>query len=550
MVHKQRSIFEYMSSRKTVGNDQQTTVSTPTVVKIEEETKKEESIEMFCPICEFELTRYTLEARSVHVNRCIDPPLGKRASPQKKRPKTADSVKVEGETFLEPLTLPSGTTTQEDTRQIKEEQTGFEKVNLETAPDELCQPDKGKKRRRSGKVKPPIPDHKILSFPSAGEENVIAVDAFCYSPHASISIYLLTHFHSDHYGGLCKSWDNGEIIICTPITSRLMQLKFKFPQERMFILENYGVPTSIPGTDVQVTVYDANHCPGAGIYVVECSGTRYLHCGDFRASSDMIDKLSAIYPTGFDKCYLDTTYLHPTYTFPNQSEVVSSTSEWIKQKCAIHKSKQQRVVDFFRSRAAHGFDTSEFLVVIGTYSIGKEKLALGISKALNTRIFCPKEKYEILKQYEWDELTQRLNTDDGMNCGVHLLPLGKTRKDMMVEYLKKYASKYKAIMVVVPTGWTYGYGAKQGAGNSAEAKPVKTQIEQMVDSFERGFNVGGSRGDFVTVRKIQVPYSEHSSFAELSQFVQCLDVREWIPTVNMGSVGKQLQLIRQLQGAG
>lgn len=547
MVHKQHSIFEYVSSRKAVGNEEETDVSSSTVIKIEGGTLREERTEIFCPICEFELTRYTLEARSVHVNRCIDPPLGKQSSPQKKRPKTTDPVKV---AFSEPVIVPHDIIKQEKTEEVMEEQISLEKINSETASEQYSQPEKGKKRRRSGKIKPPIPDHKILSFPSAGEENVIAVDAFCYSPHEKISIYLLTHFHSDHYGGLCKSWDNGEIIICTPITSRLMQLKFKFPQERMFILENYGVPTGIPGTDVQVTVFDANHCPGAGIYVVECSGTRYLHCGDFRASSDMIDKLSAIYPTGFDKCYLDTTYLDPTYTFPNQSEVVSSTSEWIKQKCAIHKSKQQRVVDFFRSRAAHGFDTSEFLVVIGTYSIGKEKLALGISKALNTRIFCPKEKYEILKRYEWDELTQRLNTDDGMNCGVHLLPLGKTRKDMMVEYLKKYASKYKAIMVVVPTGWTYGYGAKQGAGNSAEAKPVKTQIEQMVDSFERGFNVGGSRGDFVTVRKIQVPYSEHSSFAELSQFVQCLDVREWIPTVNMGSVGKQLQLIRQLQGAG
>lgn len=547
MAHKQRSIFEYVSSKKVVRKDQSAEVSSSAVVKIEqgspEEVKEGERTQMFCPICDFELTRFTLEARSVHVNRCIDPPSIKQVSPPKKRKKTSKNLKT---TQVDDKPRATTKIKEEILVELKEEEKLSEIIDEEINSSQVTQEAKGQKRRRSGRIKPPIPEHKILSFPEAGEENIIAVDAFCYSPNEKISIYLLTHFHSDHYGGLCKSWDNGNMIICTPITSRLMQGKFKIPFDRIFVLEKYGVPTEIPGTEMQVTVFDANHCPGAGIFVIECSGVKYLHCGDFRANNEMIEKLLNRYPSGFDKCYLDTTYLSPTYTFPSQSDVVNCTSEWIKKKCAVHRSKQQRIIDFFKSRTSQSPDIAEFLVVIGTYSIGKEKLALGISKALDTKIFCPKDKYDILKEYEWDELTQRLDTENVMECGVHLLPLRKTRKEFMVDYLKKYSSKYKAILVVIPTGWTFGYGTRTTSSNTSMLPP-KTQTEQMVDSFERGFNVGGSRGDLVIVRKIQVPYSEHSSFSELMQFVKRLDVKEWIPTVNMNSVGSQLQLIQQIQ---
>jgi DNA cross-link repair 1A protein len=89
----------------------------------------------------------------------------------------------------------------------------------------------------------PIPRLKILSFPvDSTNYYEISVDAFNFAPHNTIKQYILTHFHSDHYGGISKKWSyervfedddysNHEkyrrIIYCTKITGRLLTLRFK-----------------------------------------------------------------------------------------------------------------------------------------------------------------------------------------------------------------------------------------------------------------------------------------------------------------------------------
>lgn len=492
--------------------------------------KKEEVDSFLCPLCQFDLTKFNINARSVHVNRCIDPPVRdiKESSTKKKR--KIEKKQSVGET----ITIKEETANRESLSnegiviKIEETETETETIKEETSiPKSIAASPQPKSRKRSGKPKPPIPEHKILKFP--GASTIIAVDAFCYSPNKEISVYLLTHFHSDHYGGLCKSWDNGLLIVCTPITARLLQHKFKYPAEKLFILQNYGQKYKL--NDLRITVFDANHCPGAGIFVIEYNDIRYLHCGDFRANEEMIKTLNTNFPMGFNRCYLDTTYYNPTYKFPKQSDIIKFTSDWIKLKCQMHKSTQRRVIDFFTKK--NEGNVSEFLIVIGTYSIGKEKLALGIANSLNTNILCTKEKYETIKLYEWDELSSRIKTGEKheMDCGVHLLPISKTKKAQMIQYLKKYSNKYKSILVIVPTGWTFGYTKDIEKDNTREG---------IMDAFERGFNnISKSEinGGLAPVRKIQVPYSEHSSYSELCMFVHGLNyVNEWIATVNMQSI--------------
>ncbi len=130
----------------------------------------------------------------------------------------------------------------------------------------------------------------------------------------------------------------------------------------MFALP-FDIPTVIPNTNgVQVTLIEANHCPGSSLFFFEgkqtvnagdstykapylgCSRVfRYLHCGDFRASPKHVLH-PAVKGQRIDHVYLDTTYLDPKvrrrgtyyfipslilskYTFPPQPLVISACAE-------------------------------------------------------------------------------------------------------------------------------------------------------------------------------------------------------------------------------
>lgn len=489
-VKKEEDDDEENSNDGTVLKSQ---VATETEIKITEEST------MICPVCDFDLTKFNISAREIHVNRCIDPPV---------------RSKLDTQDFLQKHREDKGQIrTVEKTAVVRRVKVKKEKVGM--APTV----------KRKVRQKKEIPTMKILEFP--GCPTKIAVDAFCYAMNESISIYLLTHFHSDHYGGLCKSWANGSMIICTRITARLVVEKFKYPTEKLFVIEEYGKAVALPEADnIHVTAYDANHCPGAGIFVIEHKDHKYLHCGDFRANKDMIDLLNSRYANGFDKCYLDTTYDNPKYTFPTQLDVVNVTSRWIKDKCENYKSKQQRVIDFFRREKAP-LNIKEFLVVVGTYSIGKEKLALSIAESLDTQIWCSKEKKRIVDLLDWEELGSRTTCDESLKhlCGVHLLPMVKTKTDLMLEYFKANCenglNEYKAILVIIPTGWTHAWGA-----SGEDASGTTTAL---YNALEKSFVVKEYKN--VKIFRLQVPYSEHSSYLELHQFRMQLNVKEWINTV-------------------
>ena len=74
------------------------------------------------------------------------------------------------------------------------------------------------------------------------------------------------------------------------------------------------------GAGVEVTLVDANHCPGAVQFLFRLpSGERYVHCGDMRFSPKLLDSpLLAAY-RNCTAVYLDTTYCNPRFTFPPQA---------------------------------------------------------------------------------------------------------------------------------------------------------------------------------------------------------------------------------------
>ncbi|VEU21293.1 DEKNAAC102740 [Brettanomyces naardenensis] len=485
--------------------------------------------EIVCPICNKPLDHLTVEERMIHADECLS--------------------------VVSTLTETIGYTSMKVKREmeIEQDEEGREKKKIKKVSTKTDTP------ARRPRPRPPIPDHKILQL---GEDKV-AVDAFCYDSDDSIHIYILTHFHSDHYGGLKKSWNNGSVIIATKITAKLAVHRFKLPAE-MFLPLEYDQKVRIPNTAIDVTCIDGNHCPGSGIFILESAktGERFLHCGDFRINRHMIERL--LKWGKFDRIYLDTTYLDPQYSFPKQENVVGAACRVLCEKSQLKQSSQKRVIDFF-CRTGGSPPPSEFLVVIGTYSIGKERLAIGIAEKLGTKIYCNKQKAETLKLLEWNDLERVLETNPNKakDCQVHMISTRGMNKAYLAEYLGQYSREYKAVVGINATGWTFQYNeANTQLGSSSKGgfespneflnrfvDPI--QELQIYNTLKKQFqfrNKQEREKDFFLSKILRVPYSEHSSFRELFYFVNLLPSDQIIPTVNLNRNDENMRWINMFKG--
>ncbi|WFC99653.1 DNA cross-link repair protein PSO2/SNM1 [Malassezia yamatoensis] len=380
-----------------------------------------------------------------------------------------------------------------------------------------------------------VPFYKIL------EGMPISVDAFSFGAIEGCIAYVLTHFHADHYGGLTGKWDAGPIY-CSPATARLVCTKLGVKKEYVNVLPMHE-PTLLPGTGVTVTLIDANHCPGACIMVFEGHQTtrpdapmrtyRYLHCGDFRACPQQL--MHPALQRGVDIVYLDTTYLNPRYCFPAQPEVINACVDLVlNTKNGEVVSKRQGILSWAFASRKPSDDPSDLLVVVGTYSIGKERLVLALAQALHTSIYCiDQRKYQIYAQLQDPELNSLL-TRDPTQARVHvtnLFALSPSTLRAWADKLRSQGMPISQTMAFRPTGWTHR-GTDRGISPDV---PLASQVARMVpNSFHRS-ELNTTRDSTEDTQVYGVPYSEHSSFYELTAFMTSLPHHRIIPTVNVGS---------------
>ncbi|XP_030953379.1 LOW QUALITY PROTEIN: DNA cross-link repair protein SNM1 [Quercus lobata] len=310
------------------------------------------------------------------------------------------------------------------------------------------------------------------------------VDAFRYGHIEGCSAYFLTHFHYDHYGGLSKGWSHGPIY-CTPITARLLAMCLSVNPSFICPLE-LNTENVIKG--VRVVLLEANHCPGAALIHFRLpNGQCYLHTGDFRACK-LMQTYSLLLNERVNVLFLDTTYCNPKYKFPSKEDVLSYVVR-TTQNCLKRQPKT--------------------LVVVGAYSIGKESVYLAISKALGVKIYANASRRRVLHSFGWPELSGIL-CSHGKDTLLHVLPISSLRFETLKDYLKTYKDQYAAVLAFRPTGWTY-------------SETIGNQLDLIKPSSKGNVTIFG------------VPYSEHSSFTELREFVQLLRPDKIIPTVNVGN---------------
>jgi DNA cross-link repair 1A protein len=397
----------------------------------------------------------------------------------------------------------------------------------------------------------------------------ICVDAFRYGAVEGCQAYFLSHFHSDHYIGLTSNWAHGPIY-CSKVTANLVRTQLHVDPKYVVDLE-FEVEREVPGTDgVTVTMIPANHCPGSSLFLFEKvmgkGKKRVLHCGDFRACRAHIehpllrpDVQDAI--TGktrqqkIDVCYLDTTYLNPKYAFPTQQDVIKACADMCISLSPTFADKDDGWETMKRERAGAGMvqflangsktdlkeesdptdqrpsNRGKLLVVVGTYSIGKERMCLGIAKALNCKIYAPLSKARVVSCLEDEELSSRLTTNP-REAQVHMTPLFEIRAETLDEYLRDYSDTFSRAVGFRPTGWNYR------PPNSRFTESPSVQTVLYGQSWKSAYTMRElvpQRGSTKRASCFGVPYSEHSSFRELTMFCCALRIERVIPTVNVGS---------------
>ncbi|KAI3468334.1 hypothetical protein Pfo_024997, partial [Paulownia fortunei] len=318
------------------------------------------------------------------------------------------------------------------------------------------------------------------------------VDAFKYL-RRDCSHWFLTHFHLDHYQGLTRSFCQG-MIYCSSITAKLVNLKIGIPWEKIQVLP-LNQKINIAGIDV--TCFDANHCPGAIIILFEpANGKPVLHTGDFRYCEEMTE-LPILQACPIHTLILDTTYCNPQYDFPKQEAII------------------QFVIDAIQAEAFN----PKTLFLIGSYTIGKERLFVEVARALRKKVYVTAAKLRILECLGFQQEDMQWFTLNEQESHIHVVPMWTIASFKRLKHMSnQYMGRFSLIVAFSPTGWSFGKGKKST----------------------------GRRWQKGTIIRYEVPYSEHSSFTELKEFVKFISPVDIIPSVNNHGPDSHTSMVSQL----
>lgn len=399
-------------------------------------------------------------------------------------------------------------------------------------------------------------------------------------------VWILSHYHGDHYGGLPRDWAAADVTVsvsspsssssssscpiisglihCTPITKRLLIRIHGVPADRI-VSHEYGEEWDVcdggddwiqsrkskPKKDNNttfVTFFDAHHCPGAAVMLFRHTKRQEkegkegkeekevfdLHTGDMRYSPPPawtgIEK--KIFDCKIETVFADTTYGNEKFTFPSQEESVTAIG---------------RITKTIVNSADYEDDT---LILIGAYNIGKEKAILAAASNLGEkgRIFVQPRKRVMLEccadsrgdsrddsRGEGNvatKLLRHVSRDKsspihvvGMDLAGRVFPFFLPDYRGCADYARETGRRWKRVCAIIPTGW-----AGVGKWNKANSKNVEIVARQMKRS---GDNMVKTKveGDDIEVSIHLIPYSEHSSFGELHSFLKRIKPANIVPIV-------------------
>ncbi|XP_042377412.1 5' exonuclease Apollo-like isoform X2 [Zingiber officinale] len=322
------------------------------------------------------------------------------------------------------------------------------------------------------------------------EKGIVSIDRWNEGSQA----YFLTHLHDDHTAGLSASWRRGPLF-CSPITASLLPFRFRgFDVSLLRVIEvgatralDLVSPTSGAPVRVLVTPIDAHHCPGALMYLFHGTFGWVLYTGDFRwelsSERSQLAKrmlLDVLQGNAIDVLYMDNTYCNPSFSFPPR-EVAT-----------------KQVIDIIVTHPDHD-------IVIGIDNLGKEELLVNISKALNIKIRVWPERLRTMHLLGYKDVF----TTNTSLTRVRAIP----RYSFTFETIDGLNQLHPTIGIM-PSGLPWLLDASKNT--TLYASPLKShQSEASPDLLQ----------DMPHARKLKhnaycVPYSEHSCFSEIAEFIK------------------------------
>ncbi|KAI3812205.1 hypothetical protein L1987_16912 [Smallanthus sonchifolius] len=328
------------------------------------------------------------------------------------------------------------------------------------------------------------------------EKGMISVDRWAEGSQ----VYFLTHLHADHTVGLSPRWKKGPVF-CSHISARLFHHKFPgFDTSLIRTLEigqwySLSLVSLSTGsqTKVEVMAIDANHCPGAVMYLFRGAFGITLYTGDFRweVTSEIAQMgknmlLKALKNDKIDTLYIDNTYCNPSYSFPSR-EVAA-----------------QQVVNIINSYPEHD-------IIIGIDTLGKEDLLLYISKMLKVKIWVWPERLQTM---------HLLGLHDNFTTKTTLTRVRAVpRYSFSVETLEGL-NTMRPTIGIMPSGLSWKLKKVGCKDLSSGLSSLKTETGNDLNMNMRNRYTNNIERHHQYI--YTVPYSDHSCFSEIVEFVKFL----------------------------
>ncbi|KAK1246195.1 hypothetical protein MKX07_005264 [Trichoderma sp. CBMAI-0711] len=208
----------------------------------------------------------------------------------------------------------------------------------------------------------------------------------------------LSHVHSDHLSGLETL--RSPFVYCSAATREILLRLERYPCRVNYALgilearqQTYKhlskvikplpleSPTVIelqPGKYIQVTLFDANHCPGSAMFLIEGQGKAILYTGDIRSEPWFVNAITrspALIEFTYGIKTLDTIYLDTSFT----DDIPFQT-------------KAEGIAELLRKVQKYPKDT---VFYIQSWTYGYEDVWVALSKALNSPIHVDNYKLRI-----------------------------------------------------------------------------------------------------------------------------------------------------------